>query len=454
MRIEEIGDNAIIDCGDVGFTFEVAENPREFSEYRIKKDSLQWENDNYHIRGFRIHPYGDSNNLPEEIRLVIQNHYAASGQLEKKTQMLWGQGPKLYREVFKDGELVREWLHDKEVWDWINSFDGEQYLMRCATDFHHIKGAFTKFYRARGARIGKNKIGKLEHVSPNDARLASKMAANRKKPTHVVVTDWTFTHLNSLTGFKAYKLFDFNNPFAEKNSIYYSNMYSFATDYYTVPELYGALEWLKRSSAIPLIFKALSKNSMNVKYHIQSPSAFWDKVRERIKDECIQKNKDYKEEYFKAWKRDFLMKTAETLSGDENTGKFWHTEKIIEVDGYNIKEQGWEIKPIDQNIKSFVDAHIEISDKSDRVISSALNVHGALGGSGNGKTDSGSEQLYAFKNYINSGVDIPEMIVCKPMNYAIKHNFPNKDLKIGFYHRPILAESEVTPGKRIKNQEE
>lgn len=452
MRIEDFGDNAIIDCGDVAYTFEVVENPRTLDQYRPKEESLQWDSDNFHIGGYRVHPYGDGNDLPEQIRLVVQNHSSASGQITKKLEMLWGQGPKLYREKIVDGELKREWLHDAEIWNWINSFDGEDYLMRCGKDFHTIQGTFTKFYRARGSRIGKNKIAKLEHVSPNNARLASPYEKYLKKPTHIVVTDWAFSHINSITDFAAYKIFDFKDPFAEKNSILYSNMYSFATDYYTVPDLYGALEWLRRSTAIPMILKALSKNSMNIKYHIQSPSEFWKEKKQDMMDECARKNKTFKEKDFRAYKLAFLKKITDVLSGVENTGKFLHTEKVVMVDGANLLEMGWEIKEIPQNIKDFVAAQISISDKADRVISAAFGLHGALGNvSSNGKSDSGSEQVYAFKNYLNSGVDIPEMIVCKAMNYALKANFPEKGLKIGFYHTPTKAESEVSPNDRIKN---
>ena len=460
MRIEEYGTGALIEAEDTCFTFEVTENPRDFASYRTKEDSLQWDNDNFHIGGFKIHPYGDSNDLDEQMRLVIQNHYMAAGQLTKKKQMLWGQGPHLYIEKLEGNQLVRELVKDKEVLAWLKSFDYENYLLNCIDDYNHAKGAFTKMYRAKSSRklgnkykyLNKNKIAKLEHVPHNKARRASLKSNHTSKPTHVVVTDWNFNHIQNLTDYNAYKEFDFNNPFAERNSIYYSNEYSFCTDYYAVPDLYGSLEWLRRSTAIPLIFKALSNNSMNIKYHIQSPKHFWDQKREDLKTQCVDEKINYKEVMFSTWKKNFLKKVAEVLTGDDNVGKFWHTEKVIDVGGHNLLEQGWEIKAIDQNIKDFVKAHIDISDKADRVISASFGLHGALGNvSSNGKSDSGSEQIYAFKNYLSSGVDIPEMIVCKPLNYALQSNWPEKDLKIGFARATPQAESEVTPSERIKN---
>jgi hypothetical protein len=68
-----------------------------------------------------------------------------------------------------------------------------------------------------------------------------------------------------------------------------------------------------------------------------------------------------------------------------------------------------------------------------------------------GKVDSGSEQVYALISYLNTGIDIQEMIICKPINYAIKANFPDKDLKIGFYHNVPEKQEDVSPGNRSIN---
>ena len=111
------------------------------------------------------------------------------------------------------------------------------------------------------------------------------------------------------------------------------------------------------------------------------------------------------------------------------------------------------IKEIKQNIKDFVSSQIQISEHSNRMLSAGVGMHPALGGAGeSGRSDSGSEQLYALKNYLITGIDIPEAIVTKAINYALKVNFPEKDLKIGFYHLAPEKEEDVTPSKRIKNQ--
>ncbi|MHA3788331.1 hypothetical protein ACX0HA_08995 [Flavobacterium hauense] len=457
MHVEYVGQDAIVSNEQVAFTYQVAaETPREFNESRTRNHSLDWSSRTNFLGDYVVHPFGSNNDLPNVIREVVQNNYIAPGILKKKTQLLWGSGPKLFKEVFKDGKLVKEWQDNPEIQAWLEDWDAESYILSCCVDYHHMEGVSTRFELSRGSRIGKNWISRLEHVPSDKFRLATHKDSltTSKNPTHGIVTDWGFNHINSILAPKVYDLFDFRNPFKSRNSVHYSNMYSFCTDYYTVPDLYGSLEWLHRSTAIPLILKALSKNSINLKYHVISPQAWWDKAEKDIKENCTKRAIPYKSKYLDQYKQKMLTSISEILSGEENTGKYWHTSKTLTVDGTNILEHGWEIKVIDQKIKDFVESQILISERADRAVSAGIGLHGALGNvNDGGKADSGSEQIYALKNYMATGVDIPEMIVLKSINYAIKANFPGSGLKLGFYHIQPEKEQDISPSKRsINNQ--
>jgi len=118
----------------------------------------------------------------------------------------------------------------------------------------------------------------------------------------------------------------------------------FCQDYYTVPDIYGSLEWIRRATAIPFLLKAFSDNSLNIKYHIESPGAFWANKKEQMKEQFVEEKKTFKEEYFTKWKQEFFGKIGKVLAGDKNVGKFLHTESVMEVDGINLTETGWKIK--------------------------------------------------------------------------------------------------------------
>lgn len=453
MNIEYIGTGAIIDTQDVAFTYQVSDTPRDLYQSRVANNNLDWNEKGDYIGDYIVYPFGSNNDLPDIIRDIVLKNYIAPGIMKKKTQLIWGLGPQLYVEKIKDGILSREWVEDDEVLKWLQSWNHEDYLIKACTDFQFIEGVFSRFELSKGGRIGQPFISKINHIFPDRTRLASSKSKKDKKATHAITTDWSFNTINALTDYKVYPLFDFLDPFANKNAVLYSNMYSFCTDYYTVPDLYGSLEWLNRSTAVPLIFKALSINSINLKYHIVSPQAFWDKKENDIKANCTQRGITYKSSMLADFTKSFLEKISVVLSGSENTGKYLHTTKSFTVDGTNLIEHGWEIKVIDQNIKDFVSAQISISERADHALSSGLNLHSALGNvSESGKSDSGSEQIYALKTFLQTGIDIPEMIIMKAINYALKSNWPDKKLKLGFYHVTPEKEQDITPKNRILNQ--
>lgn len=452
MNIEYIGRDAIVDTPDVAFTYQVSETPRELHQENQRKNDLNWNNCFNPVGDYLVFPYGANDDLPDVIKDVVQNNSTAPGILKKKTQLIWGMGPQLYKEQIKDGKLTRVYTEDTDIKAWLESWDYETYLLKACTDYQHLEGIFSKYELNKGGRVGQPFISKIVHCYPDRTRKACKKDSITLEATHAITAERSFRDVNGANGYKVYPLFDFKNPFAYKNAVFYSNMYSFCTDYYTVPDLYGSIEWLRRSTAVPLIFKALSKNSINLKYHIISPQAFWDKKKEEIEANCEKAGVVYKAKMLLEYQRNFLEKISVVLSGDENTGKYLHTSKDFTVDGTNLIEHGWEIKTIDQNMKNYVESQIAISNHANHALSSGLNLHSALGNvSETGKSDSGSEQIYALKTFLQTGIDIPEIIIMKAINYALLFNFPKKGLKLGFYHENPEKEQDIAPKNRMIN---
>lgn len=455
MNIERLGNSALVESEQIVYSYEVAQAPRDFASYKTGEDTLDWADKDYHIGNMRIHPYGDRNDLPKQIQSVVQSNPDAPGSLKRKTQMLWGIGPKLYKEDFVENQSTRIWTNDSEVQAWLNKWDYEGYLLKCCVDYSYIEGAFTKFYRKTSTKGNEINylISKLEHSSIDRTRLASEYEKYSSVPTHGVVTDFSFEHVNALMEMKVYRLFDPLKPFRDKTSIYYSNMHSFCADYYTVPDIYGALEWLRRSNAVPLILKNLSKHSMNPSFHIISPQAFWDRKKEELERNCENRGITYTDKMLRDYEDTVLQGISKVMSSEKNVGKFWHTKKALQVDGTNLLEHGWEIKKIDSSVRDFIKGQIEISDHASKKVSSAVSINPSIGGAGeSSKVNSGAEQHYAMDNYLKTQNDISEMIVCKPLNMALKINFPDKDLKIGFYHVGVKRLEDTTPSERPENQ--
>lgn len=452
MNIQYEHGGAIIEMPNVAFTYQVAETPRDFDRRSNSANTLQWNNVHNFIGDYVIYPYGSNDDLPLVIKEVIDNSYNVPGFLSRKTELLWGAGPKLFREELKDNKDVRVRVEDANIQKWLESINYEEYLLKCCVDYQHMQATFTRFELNKGARIGKPFINKLHHVQLNHARLARLRTADSNKPTHIVKSSFDFKHINAISDHKVYPIFDSTKPFIYENSIMHSNMYTFCTDYYNVPQIYGSIEWINRSTAVPLIFKAYAKNAINLKYHIISPAGFWDKKRKDLQTQCIETNTTYDEKMLIAYERNFLEQIGKVLSGDDNVGKYFHTTRKMVVLGHELIDEGWEIKVLDQKVKDFVQSQILISDKADKAIAAGVNVHPVLANMTNsGKANSGGEQIYALLNYLNTGVDIQEMIICKPLNYAIQANFPESKLKVGFFHNVPETQQNIAPGERTRN---
>lgn len=447
ITIDKSAKGAIVSTPSTCFTFSVEDpgfNPREDGPV----EHFGWGMGMQVIEGIELIPYGTRNDIPQLLRETVYNNPNIPGIMEKKQQLLWGQGPMLYADQLIDGKPGREWAYDTDIQNWLESFDYKEYLHKIIVDHSFMQGGFHEVVNAKSGRLGKNRIHSLEHLNPMWTRLGRENKSG--KPTHCFVSDsyMAFTP----EGYKLYPIFDKKDPFKSGRSVHYGRQYTFATDFYSIPTIYGALEWIRRSTAIPLILKALSKFSMNAKYHVTSPAAFWDKKREEMQADCVARNVPYEESMLDDYERLLFRSIIQTLSGEGNAGKIWHTKDIYAPDGTNLTTLGWTIKAIDQNIKEFVETQISIANKSDSAVSSAVGIHKSLAGiSGEGKADSGSEQLYAYLMYKLTGVRIPEMIVMEMVNNAIKINFPEKNLKLGFYHEEAQRQQDQTSQDRIKN---
>lgn len=451
MSVVRSGNVGYADIAKNSFVFEVSSVDRSEIEQRAadKKTFTDWENRSFTVGDYDVIPFGESNNLPLEIRDTVNEHNLAPRIFTKKKLLLWGEGPVLYTTSFQDGKPKRTYLQDDEIEAWLNAWHHEEYLRKAIEDFNHSEGTFSKIYSARATRLGNARIARIEHVSVHKARLAVPRDTKGARPVRIMVGDW---HRNYVEEYTPYPIFDPAEPAKHSVSMHYAHMYGFARDYYAQPDVVGSLAWIRRATAIPFILEALTNNSLNIKWHIISPSRYWEAKEEKIKEQCTLEGKQYSPKMLEDLKDQIFGELAKVLSGVDNVGKFFQSEAFVEIVGATAMVHKWEIIPIDQKIKDYVTAQIEISKRSDFTTTAGLGLHQALSNvGGDGKSDSGSEQLYAYKNHILSEVALPESIICEAINYAIKINWPGKKIKLGFYRNLPEREEDITSQNRITN---
>ena len=75
------------------------------------------------LYGYKMLPYGPNNDLPVFIRNVMEKNNLAPGILNREIGLLYGSGPALYRLHYIEGEIHRDYTDDKEIWDWLRSWN-------------------------------------------------------------------------------------------------------------------------------------------------------------------------------------------------------------------------------------------------------------------------------------------------------------------------------------------
>lgn len=410
-----------------------------------------WDSLPMSIAGERIVPYGSDNLLPTVLRNALDTNNLAPGVIDRQTGLIYGQGLQLYRLEYKNGDIVRYWDDDREIRQWLESWDAADFAKSALNDYLHLKGFFNSYHLERGSRLGRQKrIAKLEHIPAHTARLEWSDDRRLEHVRHILVGNFPNSCID--TGIRKYPVFDRRNPARFRVSAAYNRTYSFGRDFYSMPQFWGTMRWIVRGSEIPSIFKYVTDNGLNLAYHIHSPEAYWNRKREeirRIHPEWVGDDALVEKEIGSLTEK-FLTNLTEVLSGKENAGKFFHTVDIPDDTGKTVS---WEISPIDQKIKDFVDSQLKIAEASSSAITSGMGLHPALSNLIiNGKLASGSELLYAYKLFLSSDTEIPESTVLGPINTAIAFNFPDSPLRAGFFHRTVRTEEATSTADRMKNQ--
>lgn len=408
-----------------------------------------WKENPLDVGDYKVIPYGTQNDIPQQIQSTVLANGFATRALNRKVELLVEQGPYIFK-MTKDGtKYFREPLENDKISQWFEDINGEELLHNNGRDVFYQGCYFNKIYRARSGRVQQSSTtSEIEFIPGTDCRLAYRKNDKNKIPTHVIVGDWVKQDKKEL---KVYPLFDPKNPNKYPVAIHYVKCASYGMNDYPLPDIYGSLDWIKNTTNTPKIFKAFTENSLNIKWHIQSPSAFWDAKRKIIKENLKEESPivQYKEQMLEDLKTEILDQLSSLLSGIENVGKFWHNEYVVNLIGANAVEQGWKITPIEQKTKEWVESQIKMYTTAIFAMQAGVGVHASLLMVGaDGKSDSGSEQLNAFIVHQKTATPMPEYYVCKSINDVIRTKFNTKE-KIGFYRTTPERQQDITKSQRF-----
>lgn len=436
----EVGTYAVRMEGSLNDTFE------RFLSF----DATSWDMDPVTVAGVRVVPWGADNNLPKNMRRILEKNNLAPGILDRKLGLIYGQGPMLYTLEVQENERVQNWIQDDEIQNWLDSWDYRGFIRNMLMEYNHLKGCFVKYVSGKSVRVGKPWIHSLECVPSADCRLVWPKNDSRRVDdvTDIMVGDFD-AYANPT--YKLFPIFDKWHPTKHEVAMKYHSMRSFGRNFYSLSSFYGSVPWMADANALPEIIAYLNNNMIAAAYIVHVPQGYWEEKRRLIEDKQPDLNESQIIRKLDDVKLELSKKIAEVMAGKNNAGKFFMCVDFIDVDGH---EQSWKIEPIEMNIDKYIEALTKISRIADSSTTSGLGLNPALANIIiDGKGDSGSQMLYALKLFYGADTQIPEDIALEAINDAIRINFPHKKgIFMGLYRKVINKEDNVTAGERATNQ--
>lgn len=441
--VDKAGPFRMVDCG-VG-TFAVAMSSNMSTWFNF--GSQYWDCDPAYVGGVKCVPWGNNDDMPQMVRDLLEKNNIGPGILSRKQGLIYGDGPSLYKMEIVNNEFQQTWISDTKIQAWLESWDYKRYILDCLNEYIHLNGHFTKYVMGKAVRLGKAWVNSLECVPSQDCRLvwpdSDKMRLEDVK--QILIGD-TIRQRN----LELYPIFDKYNPTQYESAMYYHNLRSFGRNLYSISSFFGSIPWMANANDIPEIVRALNDNMIAAAYIVHEPQGYWDAKRQQMEMDHPDWTPEHTSTEIENLRDQTTQKLAEVMAGKKNAGKFFTCVDF--TDEYNHVQE-WKVEPIEMNLDKYITAQNTISKLADSATTSGLGLSPALANIIiDGKSDSGSQMLYALKIFYGTDSKIPEDIVMEAINTAIHINFPTKkDVFLGLYHKVIQKEDNVSAGERAIN---
>ena len=409
-----------------------------------------WDKDPQSVGGVSVVPWGPDDQMPRMVRDLLEKNNIGPGILARKQGLIYGQGVQLYRTKVEENEVVREWIQDDDIQAWLDTWDYQRYIRETLTEYLHLGGHFTKYQCAKSVRIGKAWIHSLKCIPSADCRLV--WPDPQRTPSLDDITEILVGDMERWRQLQIFPRFDKWHPTDHEAAVEYHSLRSFGRNLYAISSFHGSIPWMQDANDIAEIVRALNDNVIAAAYIVHEPHAYWSEKQMNIEQDHPEWTDQQVSKELDRLRDNVTRQIADVMAGKHNAGKFFTCIDFVDDSG---NAQSWKIEPIELNLDKYIQAQKDISRMADSATTSAMGLSPALSNIIiDGKSDSGSQMLYALKIFYGADTVIPEQIVLEALNDAIRINFPEKrGLFLGFYHKTIQKEDNVTAGDRMTNQQ-
>ncbi len=373
-----------------------------------------------------IKKWGGDNLLPQRREALIMKNHLVANIIERRAEMLAGQGLVQYTEEYVDGEKkIKLQKLDPKLREWLDTMDClDCIFMPAATDYYMHGGFFLEIIRER-EHPTKRRLGNIKSIRCIRAKYMRVCVKVNGEIRHFVYcADWKsqsgksddtgeFEKVEIIPAFETGE----NARLYAKSIVYIGNP-TLHDGYYFHPPYWGGQDWIDVSSGIGEFHKYDLTNSYHIRYHITYPEGYFmdlealaaaKKIGEEEVDKCYSDEDEAKRQFIKDFK--------ENMGGIEKTGGLIHSQRVFNKHSKEYEEitiKVIENKPRGEDLiklAGITTAAIVTANNIPPLLANVMQVGKA--------TTSGNEHRNAYAYYIATATFIPRRRLLKTIEIAI-----------------------------------
>jgi len=252
------------------------------------------------VGDYRVSPWDTDNGFPQTADTLIQKTGVLNTGLRTLRNVILGQGifPCRVEGYDADGNEVLKMIDDKTIRDFCSSRMVRRYMEKATRDFLKFGRAFPEMIPNQA---GNQMVG-LNCVNAYYCRVTE---ANKAGEIEYCIISGDWPDQPTEGNFKAVPILSEYDPFEDLNgrrlartlansTIIYPLTDSWSNrDYHSAPIWWSAklAGWIDIAHLVPQFIKKMYENAMAIKWHVQIPYSFWDRMypKDKYPDEALRK---------------------------------------------------------------------------------------------------------------------------------------------------------------------
>jgi hypothetical protein len=370
--------------------------------------------------------WGTDNNYPQRLIDTVMSDPTAS-LLERRAAFHYGAGLMFYKKIIEKNRIVIVPLLDEQVPAEITEFmylnDFENFQQGIIADFEWWHAYAVQYVTNPTGKILQLKWQRMKDVRPE---LRDRKTGEIKN--YYLSGYWPQPQPDSYTTIPAF------TRLGQGSGLYVHKLVSIDKDYFPQPAWHGITRWLHIAAKIPRWILANIDNSINLKYHVKIPLAYF-LARHPVE---AYKTSEERNAAIQEDEESLYNKIDNYLAGEKNVHKAFYSKVAVDDQGKALP--GWEIIAIDNKIQD--EAWLRAYGTASMAIISGNGMNPSLAGSilPNGLgSGSGSDLREQFNLYMQIMTPQPRQTTLEPWEMIKRRNSWPKDLCLGY--RDVILQS-------------